>query len=175
MTSSVKVTVDPVEFRKLRAALYGFDRELLGKLNSRMRRVVAPAKAAAEAEAGGLAGLGPGDHGEGKLAEWYTGGPTSLQVKIGGPTSSGGLDAIVRLISRNKAVSIAEFAQNGRTPQGQGLVRTLERFGSVGRIMWEAVDEHEAQIVGDLRDEVRKTEAEFSARLASGTSAGVLR
>ena len=179
MTTSVDVSVDPVQFRYLRGQLWAFDRVLLGKLNSRLRRAIEPAKAQAEGASAGLAGLRAGTHAstvnpESTLAKWYKGGPQSLKVKVGGGTSSGGLDAIVRLVSTNKAVSIAEFAAKSSTPQGAGLLRVLSRWGAPGRHLWQAVDDNETEIVAAIRMEVRKTEDEFTVRLASGMSAGVL-
>lgn len=179
MTTSVHMSVDPVAFRELRGQLFAFDRTLLGKLNSRLRRAVEPARSQA---LGSQAALGTITHQTAHgpelsgIARTYLDGPKSITVKVGGRTSSGGLDAIVRLKVGGKAQGMAEFARSSTTPQGAALVSMLSRrFGSPGRFAWQAVDDHETQILDDIRAEIRKTEAEFSTRLAAGASAGVLR
>lgn len=174
------MSVDPAAFRKLRQDLYGFDRELLGKLNSRIKRAVAPAKQDAEAAGANLALLGAntpsGGRTDSPLARKYTRGKKTVSVKVGGRTSrSTGNDSVVRLVAENGAMAIAEFAQNSTTRSGAALVDMLNRkFGGTGRFLWNAVDQHEEQILADIRDEVRKTEQEWSTRLASGSATGVL-
>ena len=180
MDMEVDMSVDPAAFRKLRAELYGFDRELLGKLNSRIKRAVAPAKQDAEAAAANLALLGAntpsGGRTDSPLARKYTRGKKTISVKVGGRTSRRTeTDSVVRLVAENGAMAIAEFAQNSTTKSGAALVAMLDRkFGSTGRFLWDAVDQHESEILADNRDEVRKTEQEWTDRLASGSATGVL-
>lgn len=179
MTTSIEFQVDPVEFRRLRQELFGFDRELLGKLNSRMKRAVEPAKAAAEAEMAGIASLGANRNGrrvESPLARKYRNGRQGVQVKVGGRASRSGNDAVVRLVGRNGAAAMLEFADNATTDAGRELVKMAQRkFGSTGRFMWDAMDRHEDKVLAEIRDEVAKTAQEFSQRLSEGVSGGVLR
>jgi hypothetical protein len=176
MSTVVDMHVDATAFKALRAELYGFDRELLGKLNSRMKRAVEPAKAQAEAAQAALGLIrSRRDNAPSGLAKAYLAGPKSIKVKVGGRTSREGQDAVVRLQVVGKAQGIAEFAAHSSTPQGAALVAKLDQFGGPGRFVWEAVDQNVDQIEADIAAEVRKTEAEFSARLRSGASTGVVR
>lgn len=175
MGTSVDMQVDPVAFRALRQQLFGFDRELLGKLNSRIKRAVEPARQAAEANASVLGTLTDSKGRPSGLARTYNRGRKDVAVKVGGRASRTGNDAVVRLQVRGKAPAMAEFARSSRTPQGEAMIKRLSRLGGPGRFAWQAVDDREAQILGEIRAEVRKTEEEFSSRLASGVSAGVIR
>lgn len=175
MSTSVDVTVDPVAFRALRQELFGFDRELLGKLNSRLKRAVEPARQAAQSNASVLGTMTDSKGRPGGLMRTYNKGRKDVTVKVGGRTSRAGNDAVVRLQVRGKAPAIAEFARNAKTPQGEALVKRLNRFGGPGRFGWQAVDDRRPQIEAEVRMEVRKTEQEFSQRLAAGVSTGVIR
>lgn len=167
--------VDPVAFRRLRQELYGFDKELLGKLNSRIKRAVEPVRSEAMGNAGALAGITDDKGRPTSIAKAYLGGRQNVKVKVGGRTATTGQDSVVRLVFENKGAAIAEFAAVGHTPQGQALVDRLSRLGSPGRFAWSAMDAHEAEVLAAVRDEVAKTTEEFSARLAAGSSAGVIR
>lgn len=105
----------------------------------------------------------------------YNRGRKDVTVKVGGRASRTGNDAAVRLQVRGKAPAMAEFARNAKTPQGEAMIRRLSRLGGPGRFAWQAVDEREPQIVAEIRAEVRKTEREFTDRLAAGISKGVIR
>lgn len=175
MGTSVDMQVDPAAFRALRQQLFAFDRELLGKLNSRMKRAVEPARQAAESNAAVLGTMTDSKGRPGGLMRTYNRGRKDVTVKVGGRASRLGNDAAVRLQVRGKAPAIAEFARNAKTPQGEALIRRLSRLGPPGRLAWQAVDDREPQIVAEIRAEVRKTEREFSERLAAGISRGVIR
>lgn len=175
MSTSVDVQVDPVAFRALRQELFAFDRELLGKLNSRLKRAVEPARQAAESNASALGTMTDSKGRPGGLMRTYNRGRKDVTVKVGGRTSRAGNDAVVRLQVRGKAPAVAEFARNSRTPQGEALIRRLSRFGGPGRFAWQAVDDRKQQILTEIRAEVRKTEREFTDRLSAGISKGVIR
>lgn len=175
MATSVDVSVDPQEFRYLRQQLYGFDRELLGKLNSRVKRAVEPVRNEAESRSSVLGTITDKYGRPSGLARKYRNGKQGITVKVGGRSSRAGNDSVVRLISNNGAVAMAEFASSARTPQGEELVRRLNRFGGPGRFLWDAMDRHESDVLAQVRAEVRKTEEEFTQRLASGLSGGVVR
>lgn len=163
----------------MRQELFAFDRVLLGKLNSRIKRAVAPVKTDAEAEMSGIASL-QANQGERRiespLARKYRNGKRGIDVKVGGRTSRRtGNDAVVRLVARNGAASMLEFASNAKTEAGRELVDMAQRkFGGTGRFLWDAMEQHEAQVLADIRDEVEKTEREFSDNLRSGTASGVI-
>jgi len=178
MATTVEVSVDPAEFRRLRADLFAFDRELLGKLNSRIKRAVEPVRQEAEGRAALLGTLknrrNPSNPQPSALAKQYLLGQKRIQVKVGG-TQRSDTDAVVRLVQKNGAAALAEFAQNARTNAGRELVSRLASLGAPGRLAWSAMDRHEADILADVRDEIMRTEQEYSARLRSGTASGVLR
>lgn len=172
----VDAHVDATAFRAVRAELFQFDRQLLGKLNSRIKRAVAPAKEQAESNAARIAGITDSSGKPSGIARKYARGRKGVTVKVGGRTSRGSdNDAVVRLIVNNGAAAMAEFAAGSSTDAGAALVGKFGRmFGGTGRIAWDAVDSHEESILADIQDEIRKTEAEFSARLAGGSASGVI-
>ncbi len=178
MSTTVDVSVDPASFRALRQDLFAFDRELLGKLNSRMKRAVEPVRQEMESRAAVLGTLknrrNPSNPQPSALAQKYLLGQKRVTVKVGGGQRSD-TDAVVRIVQRNGAAALAEFAQASRTNAGRELVSRLSSFGAPGRFGWEAMDRHEDAVLAQVRDEVRKTEQEFSARLSSGSASGVLR
>lgn len=178
MGTTVEMTVDPAEFRRLRQDLFSFDRELLGKLNSRIKRAVEPVRQEAEGRTAVLGTLknrsNPSNPKPSALAQKYLLGQKRIQVKVGGSQRSD-TDAVVRLVQRNGAAALAEFAGNAKTNSGRALVSRLAAFGGPGRFAWEAMDRHEEEVVRAVREETFKTAAEFSARLRSGTASGVLR
>lgn len=174
MSTSIEMHVDPASFRQLRSELYGFDRALLGKLNSRIKRAVEPVKAEAESNAAVLAGITDKRGKKSGIARAYENGKHGVKIKVGGRTTSAGMDAVVRLIQENKGAAIAEFAASGHTDAGKALVDRLSQLGSPGRFAWKAMDAHKTEIEAQIKDEVDKTVAEFNAKVAAGDYQGVL-
>lgn len=172
--TDVSMWVDPASFRALRQELYGFDRELLGKLNSRMKRAVEPVRTEMESRTSVIGSWTDRKGRPSGMAQKYLLGQKRVTVKVGGGQRSD-TDAIVRLVHRNPAGALGEFARQARTPQGVALVRKLNQYGSPGRFGWSAMDRQEDQVRAEVRDEIAKTAAEFSARLAAGTASGVIR
>lgn len=178
MTTRVDVSVDPVSFSAMRQELFAFDRELLGKLNSRIKRAVQPAADEAAARASVLGTITDKYGRPSGIARKYDRGKKGVTVKVGARTSAlTGKQSVVRLIMDNGAAAMAEFAEG--TPSGTKSAAALidlfnRRFGGPGRIAWEAVDKRQQNILAEIRAEVRKTEDEFSDRLRSRSAVGVL-
>lgn len=178
MTTRVDVSIDMAEFSATRKELFQFDRELLGKLNSRIRRTVQPAADEAAARASVLGTITDKYGRPSGIARKYDRGRKSVTVKVGARTSRmTGKGSVVRLIMDNGAAAMAEFAEG--TPSGTKSAAALvdlfnRRFGGPGRIAWEAVDKRQAEIIGGIKQEVTKTEEEFNDRLRSRTAGGVL-
>lgn len=172
----VSVSVDVAHFNQLRQELYGFDRQLLGKLNSRIRRAVKPVVDDAQARTSALATLKDSrGHRSGFARTFASSRSPRPTVKIGGGTTRSGRQSVVTIRQNNKAAAIAEFAQTPHTPQGRALIDRLARFGSPGRFLWAALDAHKDSIEQQIQDEIWRTEGEFNKRLAAGLSTGVVR
>lgn len=178
MTAQVDVSVDLAQFAEMRKELFAFDRELLGKLNSRIKRSVQPAADEAASRASVLGTVTDKYGRPSGIARKYDRGKKGVTVKVGARTSRlTGKGSVVRLIMDNGAAAMAEFAEG--TPSGTKSAAALvdlfnRRFGGPGRIAWEAVDKREQQIIADIRAEVTKTSNEFSDRLRSRSAGGVL-
>lgn len=178
MTAKVEVSVDPASFSQMRQELFAFDRELLGKLNSRIRRSLQPAAAEADARASVLGTITDKYGRPSGIAKAYQRGKKGVEIKVGARTSRiTGNQSVVRMVVNNAAAAMAEFADS--TPSGKKSAAALvdlfdRRFGGPGRIAWEAVDKREGEIIGDIRREVDKTADEFTKRLQSRTATGVL-
>lgn len=54
--------------------------------------------------------------------------------------------ALLRVRVRDAAVSIADMAASGRSPEGSGMVRSLRRHGRPSRFVWPVVERHAANI-----------------------------
>lgn len=64
---------------------------------------------------------------------------------------------------------ILEFAQVGHTPRGRSLVATLTaRYGSPGRVVWQAWDDRKSGVYSRIRATVLATEDLINARLGRG-------
>jgi len=170
----VDVSVDPVAFRALRKELFAFDRELLGKLNSRIKRAVEPVRSEMQSTPTAIAGWTDRKGRPSGMAQKYLLGQKRVNVEIGGSQKSD-YDSVVRLTQMNPAAAIGEFARNAHTPQGAAMIRKFDTYGRPGRFGWAAMDRHQDQVRAEVRDEIAKTAAEFSARLAAGTASGVIR
>lgn len=178
MSAEIDVRVDLESFMYVRRQLFAFDKELLGKLNSRIKRAVQPVAVQAEATASALASFADKNGRPSGMARKYQRGKKGVRVQVGGRRRGDGTGSIVRMYMENGAAAMAEFAANAPsgTASAQALVDKFERtFGGTGRIAWEAMDQHEAMVLAEIRSEIDKTEAEFTARLAAGESKGVLR
>lgn len=177
MGTNIEVHVDAESFRDVRKELFNFDRELLGKLNSRIKRAVEPVVREAVARSSVLGTITrarkDGTRVPSGLARTYMDSRKGIKVKVGGRVASTGNDAIVRLVEDNKAVAIAEFAESSNTPEGTALIRRLGQYGSPGRFLWAAAEAHQQAIREEIQAEIAKTQAEYNARLAAGTAQGV--
>lgn len=63
-----------------------------------------------------------------------------------------------------RAKQIIEFARKGRTPQGHGLVRAIDRFyprPSGGRVLWAEYDEQRDALVADFQAAVEQAAADI--------------
>jgi hypothetical protein len=67
--------------------------------------------------------------------------------------------------------AIFEFAgkvQGGKTPQASGLIRSLNaRYGSPGRFLWSAWDEHGKESLEHIKVSVQNAERDLQAKLDS--------
>lgn len=158
------VTVEGLQ--ELRADLMAVEPKLNYKLNSRLRRVGNVVAGEAKVLTGRLAEVGP-DRKTGRpstLAAQTSEAVSGIGVKMGGSRSN--RDAVVRVVQNSAIGAIVEFAEIGRSPQGQAFVSMLNRhFGDPGRFIWEAADNNRPYVTSEVMAVVAQTEAEFNAKL----------
>lgn len=161
------VTVDGLQ--ELRRDLMAVEPKLNYKLNSRLRRVGNVVAGEAKALTGRLAEVGP-DSKTGRpshLASQTSDAVSGIEVKMGG--SKANRDAVVRVVQNSRIGAIVEFAEIGRSPQGQAFVALLNRhYGDTGRFIWQAADSNRAYVTSEVMAVVAQTEAEFNAKIGIG-------
>lgn len=162
------VTVEGLQ--ELRADLMTVEPKLNYKLNSRLRRVGNVVAGEARVLTGRLAEVGPDRKTPGRpspLAGETSEAVSGIEVKMGGSKSN--RDAVVRVIQTSRIGAIVEFAEIGRSPQGEAFVSLLNRrFGDPGRFIWEAADNNRTYVTSEVLAVVAQTEAELNAKLGIG-------
>lgn len=162
------VTVEGLQ--ELRADLMTVEPKLNYKLNSRLRRVGNVVAADAKILTGRLAEVGPDTKTAGRpspLASQTSDAVSGISVKMGGSRSN--RDAVVRVVQTSRIGAIVEFAEVGRSPQGQAFVALLNRhYGDTGRFIWQAADNNRPYVTSEVMAVVAQTEAELNAKLGIG-------
>ena len=142
----VLTKVDTQHLELIRARLRVFAPKLQVALDAELRQAVKPVTDAAEAELQSRAQL------------------ASAGSHYGLRRSRGRLT----IFSRTRGSAIAEFAgkvhPQGLTPRGATLIATLnERYGSPGRLLWDAWDSHSDEVMVGVRATVAGSEAKLQA------------
>jgi len=153
----VKITVENIT--ETSRVLYAFEPSLAGKLNSRIIRAINTIRDAAAQRLSLLSEI-HASHGGSSLAEDAVAAAAGVKVK----RARRGLAGWV-IIQQNKTGSIAEFAAQGHSPQGDALVDVLSRhFSRPGRFIWQAADEHRDRVLAEVAGAVEQTTAEANSR-----------
>lgn len=72
---------------------------------------------------------------------------------------------LVRIVQRNPAGQIFEFARDGQTASGEQFVTNLNRRRQPSRAVWPAVDQHHEQVTRDMMDAVKNAADEMNRLL----------
>ena len=139
-------------------ALKEFEPEIQRRLNRQIRKALQPTLAGAQAR--------------------YPKGQWQINITqkklLGSIAAASGGGAVGRNWDESAPgirAAIFEFAgsiQPGKTPQAQGLIRSLtERYGSPGRFLWDAWDAEGKQALEQIRESVQQAERELQARLSA--------
>lgn len=164
---TLETTVGDVDVRQVLTALKGYDKRLQQQTLKTIRRSARTIVRAAQANT-------PTDP---PMSGWRTvpatngvtrggrGWPAWVEVRrgvnyrIGRRTRIRATNQIrwdlVRIVQRNAAGQIYEFADQSDTVRGQQFVANLNRGRRPSRAVWPAVDQHLPQVESDMMDAVR--------------------
>jgi chorismate mutase len=158
------ISVDGLQ--ELRRDLTAFDKTLVYKLSSRLRRVGNVVAGDARVLTGRLEQVHGDKQYEGRpsaLAEQATQIAAGIKVKMGGTRSN--RNAAVRIVQMDRVGAMIEFANVPHSNQGRALIKLLDKRNTPGRFVWEATDQRKPYIFREVAAAVAKAEAELNAGL----------